>query len=464
MGQLTISNAPIQFINLIIYERSLNSFYEYNLKPEMFGPYEGLMRKVIEFTEEYGETPVIETVIEWDSDFYICYEVQDPFILARQMQVDYFYRTKFNKKLNECIDNVQISPEEAMKDMAQFCIENTKIIYGQDSVVNTNYINDIIQGLFNNPPQYIPTGIDSFDKVLNGGLLDEFTVLGGNTGTFKTTLLQYIADNIAKQGHHVTYVSLEIAKRDLMFKSVVRNLNHVCGIEISTSDIKHGKFDKDIVNHISELDLSYMNNITYIDSTDIKDINLSCVMSAIREDIFKHDGKSVVMIDYLQLVKSDRPYSSDTRTTIDDIIGELKQITVKYGCPVLAISSIGRSSYGRRITLNSFKESGMIEYMANIVVALNYPENVFLKEGDGKVSDTVNSEALNKWRSDRKRDIDLEVLKNRDDTSGHIIGLTIDGKICDVKDLKLTPRNRPPVTTSERPERPPRPSKNKGVF
>ena len=131
MAQVVISNSPIQFINLLISERSLDEYKKYNLIPEMFGPYEGLMNKILQFTEEYGETPVLETVFEWDEDFYDCLEVQDPEILARQMQVDYFYRTKFNKKLNECIDNVQINPEESMRRLAQFCIENTEIIYGK---------------------------------------------------------------------------------------------------------------------------------------------------------------------------------------------------------------------------------------------------------------------------------------------------------------------------------------------
>ena len=153
MAQIVVGNAPTQFINLLIYERSLDEYYKYNLKPEMFGSYEGLMRKIIKFTEEYGETPVLETVFEWDRDFYDCLEIQDPEILARQMQVDYFYRTKFNKKLNECIDNVQIGPEEAMRDMAEFCMENMEIIYGKGSW-ETSFLGQSEEEL--EPPSIIP--------------------------------------------------------------------------------------------------------------------------------------------------------------------------------------------------------------------------------------------------------------------------------------------------------------------
>ena len=72
MAKIVIANAPIQMINLLISERSLDEYKKYNLTPEMFGNQKDLMEKIIQFTEEYGETPVLDTVLEWDNEFYDC--------------------------------------------------------------------------------------------------------------------------------------------------------------------------------------------------------------------------------------------------------------------------------------------------------------------------------------------------------------------------------------------------------
>ena len=90
MAKIVIANAPIQMINLLISERSLDEYKKYNLTPEMFGNQKDLMEKIIQFTEEYGETPVLDTVLEWDSEFYDCLDINEPQIVARQLHIDHF--------------------------------------------------------------------------------------------------------------------------------------------------------------------------------------------------------------------------------------------------------------------------------------------------------------------------------------------------------------------------------------
>ena len=452
MGRLVIGNAHEQFISLLLSDNSLEEYYKYNLKPEMFGPCEDLMKRILEFADKYdGELPTVDTAESWVdcTTFEHCNKINDPEILARQLQVDHFCRTKFSKKLNECIDNIHLDPEEAMRELVQFGIDNRHIIF-KTSLPNTTILKESLKDKLENPPVPVKIGITGLDLKLNGGLMDELVVLGGNTGTFKTTLIQAIADNIAQSGHHVTYISLEISKFDLMNKTICRKLKSVFNEEYSTSDIKRGLFSKDTYNHIESINLDFMDNITYIDSTDLDNHEVDTIKSAIIGDIAQNGYKSVVIVDYLQLIQSSKK-NSDARGTMDDAITMLKAITTKYGCPVIAISSIGRNFYKKKITREAFKESGMIEYTANLQLALNFPDDVFDTDDKGNLIDSVDTKKLEDWKNKRVRDIEISILKNRDGVDGGSFLISIDGKCCEITQNNITPKNE--SKSKDRPSR-----------
>lgn len=135
MARLVIGNAHEQFISLLLSDNSLEEYYKYNLKPEMFGPCEDLMKRIIEFADKHdGELPTVDTAECWVdyTTFEHCNTINDPEILARQLQVDYFYSHDFNKMLNKTLDNIHLDPEEAMREIAQFCIENKDIVFGKE--------------------------------------------------------------------------------------------------------------------------------------------------------------------------------------------------------------------------------------------------------------------------------------------------------------------------------------------
>ena len=50
---------------------------------------------------------------------------------------------------------------------------------------------------------------------------------------------------------------------------------------------------------------------------------------------------------------------------------ELRQLARDMKLPVVVISSLNRTSYSQKLTLGSFKESGSIEYSADVAVALD---------------------------------------------------------------------------------------------
>ena len=65
-----------------------------------------------------------------------------------------------------------------------------------------------------------PTGIDELDRVLSGGLVPgSVTVIGGEPGVGKSTLLTQAAATLARAGHRVLYVSAEESSQQVRLRA-----------------------------------------------------------------------------------------------------------------------------------------------------------------------------------------------------------------------------------------------------
>ena len=60
----------------------------------------------------------------------------------------------------------------------------------------------------------------------------------------------------------------------------------------------------------------------------------------------------------------------DDKANVDEAVSQLKNIVMENHIPVLVISSLNRNSYDRKISMRSFKESGLIEYTADVLMGL----------------------------------------------------------------------------------------------
>ena len=89
-------------------------------------------------------------------------------------------------------------------------------------------------------------------------------------------------------------------------------------------------------------------------------------------------------------------------------IAEFKKIASELEMPVVVISSFNRSSYQRAVAMESFKESGEIEYYADTLLGLQYQA----------IHDDVDDpDYMRKAMKRDPREIELVVLKNRNGQS-----------------------------------------------
>lgn len=81
----------------------------------------------------------------------------------------------------------------------------------------------------------------------------------------------------------------------------------------------------------------------------------------------------MVVIDYLQiLAPRDTALRASDKQIVDDNVRELCKIRDQQNVIILLISALNRISYNRAITMESFKESGSIEYSADVILGMQY--------------------------------------------------------------------------------------------
>jgi replicative DNA helicase len=281
-----------------------------------------------------------------------------------------------------------------------------------------NYMQSFINGIADSvDTPYIPTGFTNLDRVLDGGLYEGLYIVGAISSLGKTTLINQIADQIAQSGTDILIFSLEMARAEIMAKSISRHT--LQNVLTTGGDIKNAKTARGITTGKRYLEYSiaetniisdaiteyskYAQNI-YI-SEGVGDIGAEQIRETVKKHILFTGKTPVVIIDYLQILAPYSERATDKQNT-DKAVMELKRISRDYKTPVIGISSFNRANYKEAVTMEAFKESGAIEYSSDVLIGLQL-------KGAGKQGFDANEA---KRRS--PREIELVILKNRNGRTG----------------------------------------------
>lgn len=263
----------------------------------------------------------------------------------------------------------------------------------------------------------IPTGFPKLDAQLDGGLYEGLYVVGAISSLGKTTMVLQMADQIASAGQDVLIFSLEMAKSELIAKSISRltlvdELQNSDTIEnakttrgITTGSRYEGYSDKEkaIIKRAVLSYQQYANNV-YIHE-GVGNIGIEDVREEVKRHLLFTGNKPVVIIDYMQILSPADLRASD-KQNIDKAVLEAKRISRDYKIPVVCISSLNRGGYDRGISMDSFKESGAIEYGSDVLIGLQLR---------GVGTDGFN---VNDAKAKNPREVELVVLKNRNGKTG----------------------------------------------
>ena len=281
-----------------------------------------------------------------------------------------------------------------------------------------HYLQSFVNGIADSvDTPYIPTGFKKLDSVLDGGLYEGLYIVGAISSLGKTTIITQIADQIAQAGTDVLIFSLEMARAEIMAKSIsrhtlqsvlatggdVRNAKTARGITTGKRYIDYSQTERDLINSSIMEYSKYAQNI-YI-SEGVGDIGAEQIRETVKKHILFTGKTPVVIIDYLQILAPYSERATDKQNT-DKAVMELKRISRDYKTPVIGISSFNRANYKEAVTMEAFKESGAIEYSSDILIGLQL-------KGAGKKDFDAN-EAKRK----DPREIELVILKNRNGRTG----------------------------------------------
>lgn len=278
------------------------------------------------------------------------------------------------------------------------------------------HIQDFLQGItagVNTPA--ISTGFFNLDSILDGGLYEGLYILGAISSLGKTTLALQLADNLAKAGQDVLIFSLEMARSELIAKSISRltylladnkaDAKTTRGITAGARYAGYSKTEKALINKAIGSYKEYAQHIFIHEG--IGDIGVEKVKEVVQQHISITGSKPVVILDYIQILAPYDMRSTDKQNT-DKAVLELKRLSRDCKVTVLGISSFNRDSYKAggginqgKVSMTDYKESGALEYSADVLMGLE-----FASAGTREYDE----------RTEKKKDprqIRLVVLKNR---------------------------------------------------
>lgn len=257
--------------------------------------------------------------------------------------------------------------------------------------------------------QGLATGWRELDDILGGIRPGRFYVLGGVSSAGKTSFLVQALDQIAEQNPKAKIVLFSIEQEDdeLRLKSLAR----LSGVSINKLERKRGASGQitaeewRMAREAGDQSAGWRERITILDSR-VRTERLV----AIAEGMAEPDRDLVIAVDYLQLLKPEGSDGSNVRGDLEETIIQLSRLARSAKCAVVALSSLSRASVrdiendANNVSMTGFKESGMVEYSADVAMVLAEEDVADRRESDHRETGLVASAS---------RRIRLVVLKNR---------------------------------------------------
>ena len=258
----------------------------------------------------------------------------------------------------------------------------------------------------------VPTGFANLDKA-SGGLFQGLYVIAATTSLGKTTFALQMADNLAESGKDVVYFSLEQSTYEIVSKSIARRM-FLNGKKVYSLDLRCGDYPRDFDKYLEEYKSAVGNRLSVVEGNF--NCNVEYIETYLRHYIKKTGVHPYVFIDYLQILQPDEERQT-AKDKIDKTITRLKTMSHRLGLTIVVISSVNRTNYLTPIDFESLKESGGIEYTADVVWGLQL-EVVNSKDmAAPNVGITKKREMIKQAKMARPRQIELVCLKNRQGVS-----------------------------------------------
>ncbi|WP_025739122.1 replicative DNA helicase [Salinivibrio socompensis] len=235
-----------------------------------------------------------------------------------------------------------------------------------------------IEELFKSPQDGVTgvsTGFTDLNKKTAGLQSSDLIIVAARPSMGKTTFAMNLCENAAMdQDKPVLIFSLEMPAEQLMMR-MLASLSRVDQTKIRTGQLD----DEDWARISSSMGILMQKKNMYID--DSSGLTPAEIRSRSRRVAREHGGVSMIMVDYLQLMRV--PGLQENRTLeIAEISRSLKALAKELNVPVVALSQLNRSLEQRadkRPVNSDLRESGAIEQDADLIMFI-YRDEVYNPE------------------------------------------------------------------------------------
>jgi len=243
----------------------------------------------------------------------------------------------------------------------------------------------------------VTSGIKALDTI-TGGFQPGLTLLAGGPGVGKTTLALQMAAEAAADDVAVVYVTFENSPEALVRKGI-----GATG-QMNPRGILRGTTPLQDMLEAAEAWQQKTRPLAFIEGRS--DLSTGAITGKVRRHMNTFGAETgLVVVDYLQLyAKAAAELDGHTlRERVERMGQRLREVSMRLRVPVLAIASQNRGakySDGGRASLDTLKESGDLEYGADVVMILTEPAD--------------------RMATDPAKALDLTVAKNRNGETGHL--------------------------------------------
>ena len=225
----------------------------------------------------------------------------------------------------------------------------------------------------------------------------------------KSTFVWQLLSQLAANGETCIYCSYEMSELEMFAKSFCRELYRRESEDytrevykpLTSSDIRRGEFGDKILQ-VEEVIRYFEESENDLRLLNLQNENIDVLLKKFEKICTNTDKPVTIAIDYLQIVPTAK---ENTKAGVDDVVRKLKVFQREHNITFIIISSLNRMSYTEPIQFSSFKESGSIEFSADVVWGLQ-----LYFEDDTMRKSNVNVE---KAKKDIPRKVELKCLKNR---------------------------------------------------
>ncbi len=216
----------------------------------------------------------------------------------------------------------------------------------------------------------LATGFRSLDAMTAGLHPGNLVLIAGRPGHGKTSLAMNIAANIIlkKESSAVAFFSMEMAKADIASRLIA------CQAGISLQKVRSGYFKREHWTNLTTAAAQLSATSLFIDdSAGLSVLEVRGRTRRLANDLrLKGKTLSLVIIDYLQLMRGASRRSENRQQEVAEISRGLKFLARDLGIPVIALSQLSRRVEDKARTdgrpqLSDLRDSGSLEQDADVV-------------------------------------------------------------------------------------------------